>query len=280
MIKGILSLALLITGMELFVAQATDKKEYHENGLPLKLHHAEPLYIDLMRDLGARKGESEWDVAMGVTKKGDYYELSPLIEHEWAVADRWAVEVELPFTVYSSMNKQVTKSSGSKLEGIKLSTQYTFLVNKKYYTSMAVGYINELELNSFRNFGGGNKFFVGNIYNPFFVVAKGWGKDHSISTLVYTGPQFIQHFGYNYWETNWQINTSVHYLIPNTKNFIGLEINKNINSKGFDMVFRPQMRVALQDNLILGLVVGVPTNTKHTGFSGFARVIYEPKKKK
>ena len=39
-----------------------------EEGKPLKLHHAEPLYIDLMRDLGARKGEREWNVAMGVTE--------------------------------------------------------------------------------------------------------------------------------------------------------------------------------------------------------------------
>lgn len=262
----------LVTGT--FTAQ-----EHHEDdNLLLKLHHAEPLYIDLMRDLGARKGESEWNVAMGVEKEGNYYKFTPLVEYEWAVADRLGLEVELPFSIYSSADKQPYKSPGTKLEGIKLAMQYTFLVDKKSYTSMAIGYINELELNAFRDYG--KKLITGNIYNPFLVVAKGWGKDHSLSTLVYAGPQFIHHFDHNHIETDWQINTSVHYLIPNTRNFVGLEVNKSINQERFNMVLRPQMRVALQDNLILGLVVGVPTNTKYEGFSGFARVVYEPKKKK
>lgn len=279
MIRKFVGTAMLLLAVNTFTAQEATKVEHHEDeNLPLKLHHAEPLYIDLMRDLGARKGESEWNVASGITKNGNYYEWTPLVEYEWAVADRWALEVELPFTVYSSAEKQAVKSPGSKLNGLKLATQYTFLVNKKHYTSMAVGYINELELNSFRDYG--KKLFTGNVYNPFLVVAKGWGKDHSLSTLVYAGPQFIQHFKGNHWETDWQINTSVHYLIPNTRNFVGLEVNKNINNERFNMVFRPQMRVALQDNLILGLVVGVPTNTKYEGFSGFARLIYEPKKHK
>lgn len=216
----------------------------------------------------------------GNKKSGDYYKITPLIEHEWAVADRWALEVELPFTIYSSADNQEVKSPGSKLNGIKLAAQYTFLVNKKHYTSMAIGYINELEFNSFRNYGGKNKFFTGNVYNPFLVVAKGWGKDHSISTLIYAGPHIIHHFDNGHVETDWQINTSVHYLVPNTRNFIGLEVNKAINHERFNMVFRPQMRVALQDNVILGLVVGIPTNTKYEGFSGFTRLIYEPKKKK
>ncbi|GCC52860.1 hypothetical protein SanaruYs_30990 [Chryseotalea sanaruensis] len=34
-----------------------------------KIDHAEPLYIDLIRDLGARKGEREWNVGLGMTDK-------------------------------------------------------------------------------------------------------------------------------------------------------------------------------------------------------------------
>ncbi|MDO4764066.1 MAG: HAEPLYID family protein [Flavobacteriaceae bacterium] len=272
MIKKFFSSALLLmTG--LFMAQ--EHKE--EDNLPLKLHHAEPLYIDLIRDLGARKGESEWNLGMGVTRWNDYYEFTPLIEYEWAVADRLGLEIELPFDFFTSIDKDVRKAPGAKLEGLKLAMQYTFLVNKKYYTSMAVGYINELELNTFRDFG--KKIIVGNVYNPFFVVAKGWGKDHSISTLLYTGPQFIHHFDNGHIETDWQVNTSIHYLIPNSKSFIGLEIDKTISKDKFNMVFRPQVRVALKDNVVLGLVTGIPTNTKHEGFSSFLRLIYEPKKK-
>ena len=69
-------------------------------------------------------------------------------------------------------------------------------------------------------------------------------------------------------------------VIPNTRNFIGLEINKNVNKERFSMVLRPQMRVALNNSTVLGMLVGVPTNTKHEGFSGFIRLIYEPPHKK
>lgn len=273
MIRKIFSTALLFA-----VSFGIAQEHEEEKNLPLKLHHAEPLYIDLIRDLGARKGESEWNLGMGVTKKGSHYELTPLVEYEWAVANRLGLEVELPFTIYSSSEKQYVKSPGTKLDGIKMAMQYTFLVDKKTYTSMAVGYINELELNSFRDYN--KKVFVGNVYNPFLVVAKGWGKNHTLSTLIYAGPQFIQHFKGNHWETDWQVNTSVHYLIPNTRNFIGLEVDKNFSRERFNMVLRPQMRVALKDNLILGIAMGIPTNTKYEGFSSFARLIYEPVKKK
>lgn len=46
------------------------------------------------------------------------------------------------------------------------------------------------------------------------------------------------------------------------------------------MVLRPQIRVALNDNTILGLVVGVPTNRQYEGYSGFIRLVYEPPHKK
>ena len=70
-------------------------------------------------------------------------------------------------------------------------------------------------------------------------------------------------------------------VIPNTRNFIGLEINKNVNKERFSMVLRPQMRVALNNSTVLGMLVGVPTNTKYEGFTGFIRLIYEaPHKKK
>ena len=37
----------------------------------------------------------------------------------------------------------------------------------------------------------------------------------SISTMVYAGPVFTHHFGSNHVDTDWQINSSIHYLIPN-----------------------------------------------------------------
>ena len=45
----------------LFILEFEDQKE------PVKVLHAEPLYIDLIRDLGARKGEKEWNLGLGLT---------------------------------------------------------------------------------------------------------------------------------------------------------------------------------------------------------------------
>ena len=92
--------------------------------------------------------------------------------------------------------------------------------------------------------------------------------------MIYAGPQFVHHFGSGHVETDWQINTNFHYVIPNTSNFVGLEINKSITKERFNMTLRPQVRVAFNDNLLLGVVVGIPTNSKYEGFSAFTRLIY------
>lgn len=54
----------------MYIQQIEDHKE------PDKVLHAEPLYIDLIRDLGARKGEKEWNLGLGLTDnlKFDTYE--------------------------------------------------------------------------------------------------------------------------------------------------------------------------------------------------------------
>src|SRR5690606_2770409 len=67
---------------------------------PDKVLHAEPLFIDLIRDLGARKGEKEWNVGFGLTDKGDFDEYTALVEYEWAPINRLGLEVELPFSFY------------------------------------------------------------------------------------------------------------------------------------------------------------------------------------
>lgn len=45
-----------------------------------KVLHAEPLYIDLIRDLGARKGEKEWNIGMGLTDNNMYDKYNALVE--------------------------------------------------------------------------------------------------------------------------------------------------------------------------------------------------------
>lgn len=142
---------------------------------------------------------------------------------------------------------------------------------------MAIGYIHEFHLTDFSDYGR-RRLFKGSLYNPFFVAAKRWGQH--FHTLLYTGPQFSHFEGSNKLQTLWQINTNFHYMIPGTRNFIGIELNKEIYKSDFDMTIRPQMRVNVADNLLIGIVTGVPINRENQRFSSFLRFIYEPKHKK
>lgn len=238
-----------------------------------KVLHAEPLFIDLIRDLGARKGEKEWNVGIGITDKREFDEYIALVEYEWAPIDRLGLEVELPFSFFDPTENGANAPS-SKLQSLKLAAQYTFLVSEKHKTSMAFGYLHEFELTDFKSYSS-SRFYSGNIYNPFFIAAKRWG--NNFHTLIYTGPQFIQHFNSNSWETIWQFNTNFHYMISGTRNFLGVEFNKELNNNGdFDMIMRPQMRVGVTDNLLIGIVTGIPIARENERFSTFLRIIYEP----
>ena len=206
-----------------------------------------------------------------------YDEYQALVEYEWAPIDRLGFEVELPFTLYSKNKDNIGEMvPNAKLNSIKLATQWTFLVDEKSATSMALGYINELELSDFKNFG--QPFFKGNVYSPFFVAAKRWGSNWH--TLLYTGPLIEQDFKTNHFSTSFQINTNVHYMLPGSRNFIGVEMNKTIENHDFGMVIRPQMRLALNEQSILGIVVGVPISKEHERMSAFLRLIWEPPHKK
>jgi len=246
--------------------------ENHKN--PDKVLHAEPLYIDLIRDLGARKGEKEWNIGLGLTDNLKFDSYEALIEYEWAPIDRLGLEVELPFTFYSPISKTSLESVPSnQLNSIKLAVQWSFFVNEKMATSMAIGYINEFELSDFSNFG--KPFIRGNVYNPFLVIAKRWGTN--FHSLIYTGPRIEQNFNTNNFHTLFDINTSFHYMIPGTRNFIGVEINKTIERKNFEMTLRPQMRVGIAENLLIGIVTGIPINRENERLSTFSRLIWEPK---
>lgn len=169
----------------LFIQEVEDRQE------PLKILHAEPLYIDLIRDLGARKGEKEWNVGIGLTDYNTYDEYEALVEYEFAPIDRLGLEVELPFAFYYP-NGEDANAPRSRLNSLKLAAQYTFLVSDKFKTSMAIGYLHEFELTEFANYGGG-RFLKGNSYNPFFIAAKRWGQNYH--TLIYTGPVLERHVG-------------------------------------------------------------------------------------
>ena len=248
----------------LYIEQIESKKG------PAKVLHAEPLYIDLIRDLGARKGEKEWNVGVGLTDNLQYDEYQALIEYEFAPINRLGVEIELPFQLYDPVRGQ--NAPQSQLEGLKLATQYTFLVSEKHQTSLALGYIHEFKTTTFAGIGE-ERLFQGNQFNPFFVGAKRWGQN--FHTLLYTGPIHVRKAD-QYNKTQWQANSNFHYMIPGTRNFTGLEVNKAWSGTDFDMTLRPQMRVGIADNVLIGIVTGIPVRRENQRFSSFLRLIYEP----
>jgi hypothetical protein len=250
----------------LYIVEVQDLAE------PSKVMHAEPLFIDLIRDLGARKGEKEWNVGMGISDQNTFDKYIGLVEYEWAPINRLGLEVELPFTAYyPTIGNAIAPSS--KINSLKLATQYSFYVSEKNKTSMAIGYIQEFELTEFANYGK-KSFLEGNVYNPFFVAAKRWGSN--FHSLLYTGPSIAHHFRNNSMSTTLQVNSNLHYMISGTRNFIGIEFNKEIKKNDFDMTIRPQMRVGITDNLLIGIVTGIPIKRESERFSTFLRLIYEP----
>jgi hypothetical protein len=241
-----------------------------------KVLHAEPLFIDLIRDLGARKGEREWNMAFGLTDNTVFDQYTALVEYEWAPLNRLGLEVELPFSFYDA-NRSTLGAPTSKLNSIKLAAQYSFFVSEQHKTSMAIGYIHEFEMTEFKRYNKEN-IFNGNLFNPFFVAAKRWGSNYH--TLLYAGPSIVQHHLVRSVSTTWQLNSNLHYMIPGTRNFVGLEFNKEFRRGDFDMTIRPQMRVGLSHNLMVGIVSGVPIRREKQRFSSFLRLIYEPGVKK
>lgn len=240
-----------------------------------KILHAEPLYIDLIRDLGARKGEREWNIGLGMFDGRTYNEYEALVEYEWAPIDRLGLEVEVPLALYFPGSTDVSRDSipGDRIESIKLAAQWSFLVYEPWKMTLALGYLHEFELTEIRNYRS-HPLYEGNIYNPFFIAAKRWGQNYH--TLIYAGPQFFHNIRNGDFNTVWQINSNFHYMIDGTRNFIGIEFNKEVFDGRFEMTVRPQMRVSIADNLLIGIVTGIPVNRTQERLSSFVRLIYEP----
>lgn len=236
-----------------------------------KVSHAEPLYNDLVRDLGARKGEKELNVGYDFKKMKNYNENAFLVEYEFAPINRLGLEVEADFSFFNK-----TKNNGeipnNKLEKLRFSTQYSFFVSAKLKTTLAIGYTQIIEFNDFKNYSK-SKLLVGTVYNPFFVAAKRFNEN--FHTIIYTSPLIEHNFGTNKLVLNWQINTSFLYTIPQTKHFAGFELNHEIIDSKYELTIRPQIKLKMNEKLAIGIVAGIPVNKPNENWSSFCRMIYE-----
>lgn len=273
-VKSLLACVYLLCIIECLSQDYDSASVAEQKELPYKVLHAEPLYIDLIRDLGAHKGEKEWNLGFGMKDKLRFDQYEALIEYEWAPANRLGLEVEVPVTFYMRAPNDLNNDKPSdRIESIKTAAQWTFLVSEKFQTSLALGYLNELEFTDLNRINHTN-VFQGNVFNPFFIAAKRWNDWH---TLMYTGPRVHLTFESNRWRAEYDVNSNVHYMIPGTRNFIGVEFNKVFGEAGlFELVIRPQMRVVIHEALMIGIVQGIPVSKERERLSSFLRLIYEP----
>ncbi|MCF2444102.1 phosphoribosylformylglycinamidine synthase [Dyadobacter sp. CY345] len=267
-----------------FIALATCSAAFGQSdtlsNLPVKIHHAEPLFIDLIRDLGARKGEKELNLGWGMEDQKGFVANTGFFEYEFSPVNRLGLEVEVPFSFYKpEFERQDGESAPrNRMEGVKLASQYTFLVAQKYNLSMAIGYIHEFKTHSFYSLRHGSAPLKGHSLNPFFVAAKRWGK--RIHSMIYTGPEWEFTSGDRNPEKYFQVNASTHYQLNNGGNLIGVEVNQEYSGWEFATVVRPQVKLMITSNLALGLVTGIPVNLDDHGISFMARIIFEPPKRK
>ncbi len=245
------------------------QETFKEDSLLPKVHHAEPLFNDLVRDLGARKGEKEINIGAEFKNNTNNKEYGYLVEYEFAPIDRLGLEVETDFAFYKSTNHESLKKHS--LESLRLSGQYSFYVSEKNKTTLAVGYTQIFEFNEFKKLKN-DKTILSTTYNPFFIAAKNWKDKYHV--LIYTGPRFDQEFATSETLFNWHINTSFHYTLPQG-HFIGLEVNQIAHKDKLETTLHPQVKIQLNDDLALGLVAGLPIDNKEESFSSFFRLIYE-----
>lgn len=239
---------------------------------PDKVSHAEPLYFDLVRDLGARNGEREFNVGFDFRHNKHYNERAFLVEYEFAPINRLGLEVEVDFSFFKGTSGNV-EIPGDRLEGLRLSTQYSIFVSTRLKTTLAVGHTQIFEFADFKHYGKSN-LFTGTVYNPFFIAAKRWGEN--VHTLIYTSPLLEHDFETAKFALSWQINSSFLFTIPQTRHFAGVELNHKIDTGKYELTVRPQAKIKLDRKLAVGLVTGIPIAKTNENCSTFLRIIYEP----
>jgi len=237
-----------------------------------KVYHAEPLFVDLIRDLGARKGEAEWNVGFGMTDKLAYDDFKMLVEYEWAPIDRLGLEVEFPVALHRVREKGEA-APRNQLESLKVAAQWTAVVDTTRHLSVAVAYLHEVLLPATgRDYA--RRPIAGHVFNPFAVVARRWATNWH--TLLYAGPVLVRERDGEWREGSIEANWNLHYMLPGTRNFVGVELNQSIERRSMDVVVRPQMRLGINEHTLLGVAVGVPANRQRERLGFFVRLIYEP----
>jgi hypothetical protein len=252
-----------------FVTLVTFKTSFSQTiEKPTKVSHAEPLFYDFVRDLGAHRGEKEWNVGLELKNKKKYNEYVVLAEYEFVPMDRLGLEVEMDLSLFRGDPKE---TPSNRLEALRLSTQYTSYVSAEKRISIAVGYTQLLGFESFKEML--NKPTIATTtFSPFFIIAK--SLNSKIHTLLYTYPLIEYAFHQSTLKTTWQSNASFFYTVKE-KHMIGLE-TAHVWNTHYQTTLLPQLKLKLKDHIHLGIVATYSIQSANDNISSFIRLIYEP----
>jgi hypothetical protein len=254
-----------------------------------KLFHAEPLFMDLVRDLGARRGERELGLAWGQSVSSRYVAHLMFLEYEWAPADNWGLEVELPMHLhYTPRDMQATapdphasttSSNRSHTElAARAGVQHTLRIWRTHHLSVGMGYYHQSTLASLGEWA--HQPMVQRTQGLLYgVMAKRWGYRWHLTAQA--GPRWqATHSAHAVPADAWlaEIHTSVQFLLPGTPNFAGLEVNSGWGANQQWLTLRPQLRLSLAHHFLVGLALGIPivSEPEHEHLSGFVRLMWEP----
>jgi hypothetical protein len=197
----------------------------------------EPLSFDLVRGLGAKRGELEvnmlFEAAVGQTPH-----WAP--ELEWALADGFAVELELPI-------------AGDRLESIKSAAQYTLPRRRQNSFIQGFQQIVEVPLS-----GEGTEltslYIAGARFNPV------------LSVMWMVGPRVTAEPGVPVEALN---NLSI-FADAHERATVGLETNLAVGLDAVDLLILPQLHLQLGRRFRIQLGAGVAWNSNEGGRVVFA----------
>jgi hypothetical protein len=268
-----------------FTTAAFSQEEKKEE--PLK--HYMPMYLDMPAELNVRKGYKEIDIGYGMASFKDFNGIRTMAEFDFSPLDNLGFEIEVPFIFVHYKNNQnpnplggqdiIVPEEGGNVQSamaLRLGFNYTIHSFKKAKTTLTVGYFNEFESSPFVQFG--KPIIEGNVYNPFFSIAKIWGE--RLHTILYTGPAIRQTFEDNACKTVFRFNPTASYRFGKGRkeNFVALEVNQTWGKgDAGEMVLRPQIQIEFSEKWKVGFVGGIPVTTNnHLNGSGILRLVYNP----
>lgn len=229
-----------------------------------------PLYLDLPGEMNVSKGYKELNVLTAYQNFSEfnYYRFST--EFAFSPMNNLGLEIEVPFNLYSLKNE--SEEPENKIEAVRVGGMYSFSNMKRKKTVLAIGFVNDVEFSSFKEFG--KPLFEGNALNPFLAIAKIWGD--KFSTVFYTGPNFHTSFDEHNTQTEWKLNTTLGYKISKKNNFINVEINQSVYKSDWQTTIRPQARIFIADQWSVGAGISFPVDIEAAHSGGFMRLIFSP----